>query len=66
VNVNFGMHTMPANHSMAFPVDTARKPEPMADAQPWVGAEEPMLPARQVLWVSLALIAVSLVVLWAA
>ncbi len=56
---------MSANHSLAFPAGSLLSDEAMADAQPWVSEEERMLPARQVLFASLGLIAVALTVLLA-
>ena len=60
------MHAMSASHSVALSDDPDIDSAVMADLAPWVGADEPMLPARQVVWTSLALMVAILAVLLAA
>ena len=57
---------MSASHSAALTADPEIDSATMADLSPWVGADDLMIPARQVLWTTLALVAAILVVLLAA
>jgi hypothetical protein len=57
---------MSANHSLTFPADTALAPKAMDAAEPWVSEAGPMLPARQVVFASLAFIVAAMVVMLAA
>ncbi len=57
---------MSANHSLSYPSsDCVYGQAAITGAQPWVGESEPMLPVRQVTWISLALLGVVLAVLLA-
>jgi hypothetical protein len=54
---------MSAQQFAASPSNAATPRETPMDIGPWGTAAEPMLPARQVVWASLALILVTLAVL---
>jgi hypothetical protein len=57
------MHAMSANQSLEFTSDDRLSQETPMEIGPWGLAGEPMLPARHVVWASLALAVVTLGVL---
>jgi hypothetical protein len=62
-DVKYGIHTMSAQSSFVFTADAERSGDTPMEIGPWGFAAEPMLPARHVVWATLALILVSLGVL---
>jgi len=54
---------MHANQSIVFTDTAEQTPETPMEIGPWGFAAEPMLPARHVVWASVALAVVSLAVL---